>query len=262
MSRKRYPTDLTDQQWEIIKDMFPAAKSDVAQGRKRTTNLREVVNAILYWTRSGCAWDMLPHDFPPSDTVYMYFRRWHRKGIIEEIHEKLRDKVREQAGKQKNVTAAMIDSQSAKTTDVGGEERGFDGNKKVNGRRRHLLVDTLGLVLVVLVQAANIADVVAARTVVMAGKLSQPQLVQVWADLGYRGHKFQSLMDSLGINLTLSEKREKGFKLEPRRWVVERTFAWLGKHRRLSKDYERLPEVSEAVVHSAMIPLMLKRLSA
>ena len=133
-----------------------------------------------------------------------------------------------------------------------------------------ILVDMLGLVLVILVQAANIADVVAARTVVMAGKLSQPELAQVWADLVYRGRKFQSLMDSLGINLmdslginlTLSEKRDQGFKLEPRRWVVERTFVWLGKQRRLSKDYELLPEVSEAVVHSAMIPLMLKRLSA
>jgi putative transposase len=242
--------------------MLPAAKSDVAQGRKRTTDLREVIDAILYWTRSGCSWDMLPHDFPPSDTVYAYFRQWQRKGIIEEIHEKLRERVRESSGKQKAVTAASIDSQSVKTTDVGGEERGFDGNKKVNGRKRHLLVDTLGLVLVVLVQAANIADVVAAKTVVMAGKLNQPDLQKIWADLGYRGKKLQELADSLEIDLTLSQKKEKSFKVEPRRWVVERTFAWLGKQRRLSKDYERLPEVSEAVVHFAMIPLMLNRLSS
>lgn len=262
MSRKRYPSDLTDKQWEIVAPLLPKAKSETSCGRKRTTDLREVLNAVLYWQRSGCAWHLLPHDFPPYQTVYSYFRKWQKQGVWHKIHDALREMVREQEGRNGSPTAAIMDSQSVKTTDVGGEERGFDGNKKVNGRKRHILVDTTGLLLIGIVQAANKADCTIGKILMMDAWLIYGSIKKIWADQGYKGAPLQKLAHHLGIELTITNRgKEQGFVLEPRRWVVERTFAWLGKQRRLSKDYERLPEVSEVLLYTAMIPLMLNRLT-
>ena len=260
MARKPYATDLSDEQWEVIQPLLPSAKSSQGRGRKQTVNLREIVNAILYWSRSGCAWELLPHDLPPAKTVYSYFRKWQKQGVWQRIHDRLRQQVRQKEQREEQPSAGIIDSQSVKTTDVGGRDREFDGGKKVNGRKRHIIVDTLGLVLVVLVHAANVADVTAARLLLAEAALSQPSVDYFWADQGYRGKPLQQVAHGCQLQLEVVKRTSQVFQVQPRRWVVERTFAWLGRQRRLSKDYERLPEVSETVVQVAMIPLMLNRL--
>lgn len=240
---------------------FPLPSLPLPEGEKERLILEKLSRLFSYLNRSGCAWELLPHDFPRAKTVYSYFRKWQKLGVWSEINQVFRQKVRCSAERNETASAEIIDSQSVKTTDVGGTQRGFEGGKKVNGRQRHIVVDTLGLLLVVVVHAANLADVTAARMVLAQMSLTQPSVEHIWPDQGYRGERLRQV--ALGCQLTLEiVKRHSQFEVLPRRWVVERTFAWLGKPRRLSKDYERLPEVSEAVVQVAMIPLLLNRLSA
>jgi putative transposase len=258
-SRLVYPSDLSDAEWQWIKELIPG---ETGGGRHRDTDMRQVVNGILYLLRTGCSWRMLPKDFPPYTTVYEYYRRWRKDGTVIRIHDALRRQVRVESGRDPEPSAGVVDSQSVKTTEVGGEH-GYDAGKKINGRKRHLLVDTMGLLLMVVVHTANIQDRDGARLLLAKAKGLFPRLQRIWADGGYAGKLIGWVLETCGWVLEIIKRNEavKGFKLLPRRWVVERTFGWLGRNRRLSKDYERLPESSETMVYWAMTRLMVRRLA-
>lgn len=258
--RQRYDTDLTESQWQWVKPHLAEAKPG---GRPRSTDLREVLNAIFYLLRTGCAWRLLPHDFPPAPTVYGYLRDWEADGTWVRLNTILREQVRERAGRKTDPSAGSIDSQSVKTAGAS-QEVGFDGGKKVKGRKRTILVDTMGLLLGATVHSAGRSD---HKGLILLGVWFSSFwscLQLIWTDSTFGGKAFTAwVKQTFGWTLEVVKRppNQKGFQVQPRRWVVERTFSWFGRFRRLSKDYEFLPTTSETMLYVAMVNIMLRRLA-
>jgi len=251
----RYSTNLTESQWKIIEKILN-------DHRKRRHSLRDILDAIFYLLKTGCQWRMLPTGFAPWNTVYYYYRKWKNDGTIEEIHEVLRKMVRVKAGKEQSPSAACIDSRSVKTSRSGGLDRGVDGGKKIKGRKQHIVTDTMGLLLVVVVHAANVHDSKAATQVINRLRGRFDRLIRIFADGGYRGSLEDWIKKRFGwmLSIVLRSDKSTNFQVLPKRWVVERTFSWFESYRRLSKDYEYHTDTSETMIQLAMIKLMLNRL--
>ena len=272
---KPYASDLSDAQWAILEPLIPPAKPG---GRPRSVNMRQILNGIFYVLRSGGAWRLLPHEYPAWSTVYDYFRKWRNEGVWERMVATLRERLRLQAGRQPTPSAGIIDSQSVKTTERGGPH-GYDGGKKVNGRKRHLLVDTMGLLLKVVVHVANLQDREGVKLLLGPVKGQFERMEKGWVDQAYSGTGKTWIEQQMHWTVEVVERSPrrgwimtedqglvwvrlpKTFEHLPRRWVVERTFGWIGRYRRMSKDYEYLTTSSEAMVYLTMLRLMLARLA-
>jgi putative transposase len=288
MENRRYPTDLSDDEWRLLEPYLPAPKW---RGRPRLHSTREILNAVFYVLKSGCQWRMLPCEFPPWKTVFHYFRRWRLDGTWERLNRKIRERLRVRLGRDPQPSAGIVDSQSAKTTGVGGEQRGFDGGKQVRGRKRHILLDTEGMVIEARVHSAKVPDQDGIRRLLEPARSRLGRLSYLWVDAGYRGRGKEWVEQALGVEVEVVNRSPKpppekvlrvwarewfkeghemdlrklptrpGFENLPRRWVAERTFAWISHNRRMARDYERLCSTSEAFVHAAMTRLMVRRLA-
>ena len=257
-----YPSDLDDSQWQILQPLLPAPAK---LGRPRARDLREILNGIFYLLRSGCAWRLLPKEFGPWSTVHDYYRRWRQQGVWEQVHHTLRQKVRVAAGKTDQPSGAILDSQTIKTGDQACAS-GYDAGKKIEGRKRHVVVDTLGLLLRVIVGPASVQDRDRARPVLQAVLLGFTGLRKIWADSGYAGALVQWFQAQAGprdcvLEIVRRLEGVSGFHVLPKRWIVERTLGWLVKSRRLARDYETATQSSESMIYLVMIRLMLKRLA-
>jgi len=288
MERKRYPTDLSDAEWSWLVPHLPPPKQ---RGHPRLHSPREILGAVFYVLKTGCQWRMLPREFPPWKTVFHYFRAWRIDGTWERMNRAMRRRLREQLGRDPEPSAGIVDSQSAKTTGVGGEQRGFDGGKKVRGRKRHILVDTEGLVVEARVHSAKVPDQDGIRRLLEPPRSRLPRLSYLWVDAGYRGRGKEWAERSFGVEVEVVNRSPKpppekilriwakewfkeghhmdlsklpsrpSFENLPRRWVAERTFDWISHNRRMSRDHERLCSTGEAFVYAAITRLMVRRLA-
>ena len=259
MPNKQYDTDLSDAAWALVKPLLPAARPG---GRPRTTDTRAVVNAIFYLLRTGCQWRLLPREFPAWGTVYHYFRTWSSSGVWTCLHREIYEQTRRAAGRRPCPSVVIMDGQSVKTTERGGV-RGFDGHKQVKGRKRHILVDTLGLPIASRVEPANMSDRRAGGRLLSGLAALFPEIRTVFADAGHQSRKLAGeLMREGGWKLQITKRGQRAFRIQGLTWIVERSFAWLGRNRRLSKDYEYRVQTAETFIDLAATRLMLNRIAA